>query len=277
MKKIALGLAAAVIATTGVASALTMSQSAHGSADQQSATLAVSNEQMAATFSAHPNVKVSDVTDLVGQLPGVSDLVSKIPGASQVDGLVDSLPSVDDIKSKVTSAIPSACGAGLPSLPLGTVLSDFGNVTGQAVAAGAGNSIGAHCSTDAADVPDVVGTVTGAVDTVKGIAGNLPLPVQVPSIASIQGSANGAVGTATSTATGAVNTATGIAGNLPALPTAGDVTSTVNGLVNTVTGTVNGLLAGLPSLSCNASGTASSGGILGGLLGNLTASVSGSC
>jgi hypothetical protein len=361
MKKLALGLAAAALCATGVASAMTFTQSAHGSTDGHSAEFSVSNDQMAASITAHPDLRPSDITDLAGGIPGVSDITRQIPGADAIDGLVDGLPSASDITSTVTSVLPSACGAGLPSLPLptgslktvtdaaagavatvkgalpaqlpvstpdvlgaaghelgclastgagpipslcsagaglpipsalssvvpaqlsgvlGTVLSDFGNVTGQAVTAGAGNRIGVSCSTS--DLPDVTGTVTGAVDTVKGVAGNLPLPVPVPTVAGITGTATGAANTAVTTATGApaiatgavggaVSTATGIAGSLP---TAGDVNGAVNGAVGTVTGTVNSLL---PGLSCNASGSASSGGILGGLLGGLSASVTGSC
>jgi hypothetical protein len=350
MKKIALGLAIAFLSATGIGSAtMAFTQaSAH-----QSAALSVSNDHASASLSANPNVKASDVTDLVGGLPFVSDIAKQVPGADKVDALVDGLPSVDDIKS----AIPSACGLGLPSLPLPTgtigsatsaaaalaaqaksvvpvqlpaapdvlgtaghelgclggsssaslvpsicsvganvlpsavsstlssaipaplsgilssVMGDLGNVTGHAVTAGAGNSIGANCST--AGLPDPLTTVTGAVDTVQNIAGNLPLPVQVPSI---KGTATGALTNPTGAVSSAVNTVTSLAGQLP-LPAAGlgDVTGTVDGVVNTVTSTVNSLIPGLPGLSCSASGTASSGGILGGLLGSLTATVSGSC
>ena len=356
MKKIALGLAIAFLGATGIGSAtMAFTQaSAH-----QSAALSVSNDHASASLSANPDIKGSDVTDLVGSLPLVPDIAKQVPGADKVSAIVDglpNLPSVDDIK-KLAPAIPSACGAGLPSLPLpsgtigsvasaaaalaapatsvvpvklpvdvlgtaghelgclgsssaspvpsicsvganvvpsavsstlssaipaplsgilSSVMGDLGNVTGHAVTAGAGNSIGANCST--AGLPDPVATVTGAVDTVQNIAGKLPLPVQVPSIAGIKVTATGALSNPIGAVSGAVNTVTGLANQLP-LPAVGlpDVTGTVGGVLNTVTGTVNNLIPGLPGLSCSASGTASSGGILGHLLGSLTATVSGSC
>jgi hypothetical protein len=264
MKKIALGLAIAFLSATGIGSAtMAITQSsAH-----QSAALSVSNDHASASLSANPDIKGSDVTDLVGSLPFVSDIAKQVPMADKVSAIVDglpNLPSVNDLTKQVTSVIPSACSAGLPSLPLpsGTI----GSVTSAAAALAAqAKSVVSVVPVQLPATPDVLGTAghelgclgsssASPVPSICSIGAGLPIPAAASSalssipapLSGILSSVMGDLGNVTKHAVTAgagksigVNCSTSTAG----LP---DPVATVTGAVGTVQAIANKLPVPLP-------------------------------
>lgn len=216
MKRIALGIAAAILGVSGVAGA-TMGVNEIINSDK-TADIALASDKLAANCWAvtgagtNANCTTSgagaaEVTNLVDgiDLPSTSGLLA---GATDLASVAGGVPSVNDVTG-LLPAIPTACST---SLPVGVPV-PFGAVAGGALG------------------------LAGQVDTfVKG----LPVPVAVPNLGlpvnaagvidTIKGEVNclGAQG-------GSLPVAAPCAASLPGLPVAAP--EPVAGLVNSVTGT----------------------------------------
>lgn len=302
MKRIGLVVAAAMLGTTGVASAGIAAHQFSLSSSNGSQTVALDavTENLAANCwvaTGSGNAANCNTALSTGGLPG-------LPGLDEVTHLVDAgslvntaknvaadafdtatsaagattaaaggLPVQCDVTAAVPSAVTDAAKGIVPSdvaNDLNSVVGAVGSVTGSSVGL-SGNATGAGCSANTGGVAGVAG---GAVSTATGAVSGAATKA-TGAVSGAVSTATGAVNTATNavndvvgTVTGAVDGATGTAGT-----TATDVTGAVTGAVDDtlsgVTGTVDNLLGG-GLLNCSATG-----GVSTGLLGSI--SLSGSC
>ena len=243
MKRIGLAIAAAMLGTTGVASA---AMSVHqftlsSSASNQSVALDAKTENLAANCWVATGTGKAANCSTAASLPGVS--VPGLSGLDAVTGLVKPQALLDEVKGVAGTA---AGGTGVATQAAGTA----GNVAGAAVnaATGAVNAatgavngvVNSATKTVNGVVNSATGVVNGAVNTVNGAVGT------------VSGVVNGATGTASTAGNGAVGGVTGVVNG---------VTGAVNNTLGSVTGTVNNVLGGglLGGTSCSASGNASTG------------------
>lgn len=244
MKRIGLAIAAAMLGTTGVASA---AMSVHqftlsSSASNQSVALDAKTENLAANCWVATGAGKAANCSTAASLPGVP--VPGVPGLDTVTGLVNPQALLDEVKGVAGTA---AGGTGIATQAAGTA----GNVAGAAGNAATNAATGAvNAATNA-----VNGVVNSATNTVNGVVNGATGAVN-GAVDTVNGVVNGAVGTVS----GVVNGATGTASTAGTGVVSG-VTGAVNNTLGSVTGTVNNVLGGglLGGTSCSASGNASTG------------------
>ena len=275
MKRIGLVIAAAMLGTTGVASAgIAVHQfAASTSANSESVKLDAKTAGLAADCwiatgagkaancqaSASPALpgapglddvtKLVDAQGLIETAEGLAGTATSAAGAvtSAAAGVSPVNCSVSaGVPSAVTSAVPKAVTDAVPSQVTDTVngaLKAVGDTTGVNLGVNGTGTTAVGCSGDTSAATSAAGTAANVAGNVVGTAGNV-------------------AGNVAGTATNVVGNVAGTAGT-----TVNGVTGTVTDTVNEVTGTVSGLLGGT---NCSASGGASTG-----LLGSVT--ISGSC
>jgi hypothetical protein len=310
MKRIGLVVAAAMLGTTGVASAgIAVHQfSLSSSNGSQNVALDAATENLAANCwvatgagsAANCNTSAS-----TGGLPGLPSSLDQVTGLVNADSLVHTAKGLAGeafnaatsaagattaaagglpVQCDVTAAVPSAVTDAAKGVVPADVANDVNNVvgsvagiTGSSVGL-SGNATGVGCSANTGGVAGVasgaasgaVNKATGAVNAATG-AVNAATGVVNGAATAATGVVNGAVGSVT----GIVNGAAGAAGT-----TAGGATGAVTGTVSGVTGTVNNTLGGVTGtvnglLSGGLLNCSASGGVKTGLLGNI--SVTGNC
>ena len=296
MKRIGLVVAAAMLGTTGVASAGIAVHQFTSSDGSQSVSLDAKTEQLAANCWVATGAGNAAECKTSAAAPG-------LPGLDSVTGLVDAqglvhtaqgvagqaVAAAGDAAAQAAAASPLDCNvsAGVPSgvvppavgsaVPkqvtdaAGQALQTVGSVTGVNVGTNGSGTTAVGCGADTSGATaaagaasgaagKAAGAATGAINNVAGTAGNV--------VDGVAGTAGNVVDGVTGTAGNVVDGVTGTAGNVVdgVTGTAGNV---VGGVVGGVTGGVGGLLGG-GAVNCSASGGASSG-----LLGSV--SISGSC
>lgn len=175
MNRIGIGIAAAAISITGLASTATAVTRLTTSGDHHSAEVAAQHDDTAATVSVDglPGASVLDgiaVPDAAGLVATATDL------AADAQGLV---PGVSDITSKLP-AVPNACSAALPvALPLPSNIFAAGMSLTESLQALAAS----HLDALPAGAPDVLGMAEGQVGCLAGTSSAGP----VPSVCSVSG------------------------------------------------------------------------------------------
>lgn len=247
MKRIGLAIAAAMLGTTGVASA---AMSVHqftlsSSASNQSVALDAKTENLAANCWVATGTGKAANCSTAASLPGVS--VPGLSGLDAVTGLVKPQALLDEVKGVAGTA---AGGTGVATQAAGTA----GNVAGTAGNAAVNAATGAvNAATGAVNgvVNSATKTVNGVVNSATGVVNGAVNTVN-GAVGTVSGVVNGATGTASTAVNGAVGGVTGVVNG---------VTGAVNNTLGSVTGTVNNVLGGglLGGTSCSASGNASTG------------------
>ncbi len=183
-KKIALGVASALLGITGVAGAsVAVTSSANVDSDEPNASV---------SFQSDSAPDLSAATDLLGNVPGVADVLAQAEGVKgMADGLVNSVAGqlpVGDLTG-LLDAVPSACGALPFSLPVptntvGTAMGFFNTIQGLITQQLGLVSSLAPSTPTILSAPEVLDMVKGQVACAGG-SGESALPFDVPSICAV--------------------------------------------------------------------------------------------
>jgi hypothetical protein len=185
-KKIALGVASALLGITGVAGAsVAVTSSANVDADEPNASVSFSG--------ATPDLSAAtDLLDNVPAVPGVADVLAQADGVkAMADSVVNSVAGqlpVGDLTG-LLDAVPSACGALPFSLPVpahtvGTALSFFDGIEGMIMDQLALVSSLAPSTPTVLSAPEILDMVKGELACAGG-SGESALPFDVPAICAV--------------------------------------------------------------------------------------------
>jgi hypothetical protein len=183
-KKIALGVASALLGITGVAGAsVAVTSSANVDSDEPNASV---------SFHSDSAPDLSAATDLLGNVPGVADVLTQAEGVQgMADGLVNTVTGqlpVGDLTG-LLDAVPSACGALPFSLPVpthtvSTAMGFFNTIQGLITEQLGLVASLAPSTPTVLSAPEVLDMVKGQV-ACAGSSGESALPFDVPSICAV--------------------------------------------------------------------------------------------